>query len=155
MEAATCPPPSITHLSRLRRVCFLPHTGDADTPEPPAAALPVGPWAGSLQQLAAPFEVLLLSGQLLAAAGRLEQVSALAGVYAADGQTFWHWAATHRPLRQLRYERFRTLLLPRAFKAALRALRSARPELQVRSYRAGRLPALDACGWPASDTALH
>ena len=67
MHAATRVPPSVAGLSQLQRACFI---GSAAASAP--TALPIGPWANSLRQLATSLDAVLLSGELLAAAGKLE-----------------------------------------------------------------------------------
>lgn len=130
MAAAAQPPLAIAGLSRLQRAC-LSCGGESQGP------LPNGPWAGSLRQLGAPYGMLLLSSELLAAAGRLERLGVLGGkaAYAAApsdaSRRFWRWCAEHSPLRQLKIEMYDNAPAAPSFVAATHDLRNARPTLQV------------------------
>lgn len=133
MTAADLPPPSVAGLSRLKRACFEPQS---DPWEASRAALPTGAWSGSLRQLAASHSVLLLSHQLLAAAGRLEQLTVIdvsctklgAEPDDAEGRRFLRWCATHPSLQQVYFEEVPTAP---GLLAAVDVLRAARPALQV------------------------
>ena len=137
------PPASVAGLGRLQRACFTYSYGN-----PPGgyAALPNGPWAASLRQLCASYDTLLLSGELLAAAGGLEQLCVsgrFAGAVRPDfppaaleaaSERFWRWCAEHPPLRELHFE-LDSYAPPQAtFVAAVEALTPARPALGVHRH---------------------
>lgn len=123
-------PASIAGLGRLQRACFW-RGEEAPAPVPPAA-LPMGPWAGSLRELGAPYDTLVLSGDLLTAAGRLETLTVMRGdLMAADSDAsarFWWWCATHPPLQVLIVD-LGNSPVGGAFVVALNQLRNARPAL--------------------------
>lgn len=104
MAAAATPPAAIASLPRLRSARFRPY----EVRHLPPTALPMGPWAGRLQHLGASYGTLLLSGELLAAAGQLRELTihgdgSLAQPSAAS-ERFWWWCAVHPPLQKLRIE---------------------------------------------------
>lgn len=142
MGASFRPPPSVAGLRRLQRACFL--IGE----EVIAAALPTGPWADSLRQLGAPFNVLLLSGELLAAAGQLERLGVLGGDLAAApdaaSERLWCWCAAHPPLRQLHIELERLEPIPPSILAVVARLTRAQPALLVECHHGPRAPFSDA-----------
>lgn len=130
METMAQLPPAIAGLSRLERACF------SNMNEPPApAALPAGPWAGSLRRLCSSYKTLLLSGELLGAAGRLERLDVLCGDYvascgdASDRERFWRWCEGHPPLRQLHLSL--GYQVSSHVTVAINALRDVRPALRV------------------------
>lgn len=137
MPAACAVPPSIAGLSRLQCAGFVvrdpEHAGIR-----PTTALPAGAWTASLRQLGASDDALLLSTELLAGAGQLQQLCVLDGDFeAADddaSERFWRWCVVHLPLRQLTIEVNEDARLPAAVAAAVNRLRDARPALDV-SYR--------------------
>lgn len=126
-------PPSIADLGKLQRACF-----QYIDPSPEImwlSGLPVGPWASSLRSLGAPYDMLLLSSELLAAAGQLEQLAVLDGDFEAApseaSARFWRWCAAHPPLRQLDVEVLEPVSPDATHLAALEELRTARPDLRV------------------------
>lgn len=133
MQESASVPSSVAGLARLRCAHFTWWVDFSEAPAPPA--LPVGPWAGCLQQLGAPYQSLLLSDQLLAAAGRLEQLTVYdTGCEAApDGakDRFWRWCGSHPPLRHLRAEDDSKGGEPALFGADVEELGRTRPALLV------------------------
>lgn len=134
MPCASQPPPSIAGLSRLRRACFPTRASDTT----PGAALPAGPWAASLRQLGARFEVLLFSPELLAAASqRLEEVGVAGGSFSASSNAygqqrrFWQWCTAHPPLCNLHIQLHHFEKVVPTFVAAMNDLRDERQALQV------------------------
>ena len=141
------PPPSVAGLSRLQRACFTYLYG---SPPGGYATLPVGPWAASLRQLCASYATLLASGELLAAAGGLEQLCVsgrdFAGAVRPDFppaaleffeaaiERFWRWCTEHPTLRELHFELDSYAQRQAALVAAVEALTPARPALGVHRH---------------------
>ena len=123
-------PPAVAGLRYLQRCMLGRYQG-----QPLGGPLPGGPWMASLRWLCADWEVLCAS-PVLVAADRLEYicVSSMPRNESQDfplsSAAFWHWAATHPPLRRLSLQTHSAPLPPEVFDAVM-ALRDARPALVV------------------------
>lgn len=130
-------PRSVAGLSHLQRACITPcHTQTGFT-------LPTGPWVGSLRQLSANYDSLLLSSQLLAAAGRLEQLGVLRGRFASSplaGERFWGWCSSHPPLQRVDVVLPAHEVAPPVLLTALSSLQKARPALRMQLKSGGMDP---------------
>lgn len=90
-------PPAVSGLSRLQRA-FFEGTADAHGNVP---ALPAGPWASSLRQLGASYDVLAASGGMLAAATQLQELHLMGGNFTDPQHAFWAECVPHLPMLRL------------------------------------------------------
>ena len=90
---------TVAGLSRLQRCSLIQRWSSEDGG---LHALPDGPWHDSLRCLAADWELLHPSADVLANFTHLEHVWAMIARYysCADGADFWRWARTHPSLQK-------------------------------------------------------
>lgn len=123
---------TVAGLSRLQRCSLIQRWSSEDGG---LHALPDGPWHDSLRCLAADWELLHPSADVLANFTHLEHVWAMIARYysCADGADFWRWARTHPSLQKLRLGSGNDYSVDhRVLVEALR-LTQARPQLQVKT----------------------
>ncbi len=113
--------PALAGLPFLQRACFRDCRG--------LGSLPAGPWCSSLQLLAAAPDLLVSSGEFLADAGQLQEVLLQDGGNHQHCPALRQWAATHPPLRRLRFVMSGTV--PAALLGVVLHLQQDRPELEV------------------------
>ena len=113
--------PALVGLSRLQHACFFKCHA--------LSSLPAGGWCSSLQLLVGPPKCALGSEEFLAAAGQLQEVGVLDGECDQRCLALLQCAATHPPLRRLRFAM--SGLVPAALLGAALHVQRERLQLEV------------------------